>query len=225
MLKKYKIGIDIDNVISNFDEILLKEFLKHDKKLRNTGIVNNDVYITRGMFDWTKEEFDDFYYNNIERIAQSLNVIDNAPEYIRKLKEEGNEIYIISGRDNGEYSDPYKMTIDWLNKYKIEYDKLILTNAYDSLEKAKMCIKNNINIMIDDSIRIISEVNKSGITALLMDTPYNREENNLQRVHNWKEIYEFITNLSREKIKVILDTDTYNECDDLFKKLGESSNG
>ena len=40
MNKKCNLGIDIDNVISNFDEVLLKEFLKHDIKLRNTGIVN-----------------------------------------------------------------------------------------------------------------------------------------------------------------------------------------
>lgn len=87
------------------------------------------------MFDWTKEELDEFYYNNIERIAKKLKVIDKASEYIRKLRYEGYKIYIISGRDNGEYSNPYKMTIDWLNKYNIEYDELILTNAYNSSKK------------------------------------------------------------------------------------------
>lgn len=34
-----RIGIDIDNVISSFDNGLLKEYLKHDKKLRNSGII------------------------------------------------------------------------------------------------------------------------------------------------------------------------------------------
>lgn len=216
MSKKCKIGIDIDNVLSNFNDVLLKEFLEHDKELRNIGIINNNVYITRGMFDWSKEELDDFYYKNIERIAKNLNVIDKAPEYIKKLRENGYEIYIISGRDNGEYSDPYKMTSDWLDKYKIEYDRLILTNAYNSLEKAKICKENDISIMIDDSTRILLEVDNMGITALLMDTPYNREVGDLKRVHNWKEIYDFITNFQRKKINVILDTDTYNECDDQF---------
>ena len=45
---KMRIGIDIDNVISNFDDELLREYLKHDKTLRNSGIINsNGVYITK----------------------------------------------------------------------------------------------------------------------------------------------------------------------------------
>lgn len=47
-----KIGIDIDNVISNFNDVLLEEFINHNKELRNTGIVDNTKYINRGMFDW-----------------------------------------------------------------------------------------------------------------------------------------------------------------------------
>ena len=70
--------------------------------------------------------------------------------------------------------------------------------------------------MIDDSSRIQLEVDKTRVTALLMDTPYNRQTDSLKRVHNWKEIYDFIINFKREKINVILDTDTYNECDDQF---------
>ena len=49
------IGIDIDNVISNFNEVLKEEFLKHDKELRNTGIVNPNLYVTQGMFDWSED--------------------------------------------------------------------------------------------------------------------------------------------------------------------------
>lgn len=217
MNKKCNIGIDIDNVISNFDEELLKEFLKHDTELRNTGIINENAdYITRGMFDWSKEELDSFYYANIERIAKSLKTIDKAQEYIRKLKEEGYGIYIVSGRDNGEYSDAYQMTVNWLKNEKIEYDKLILTNSKNSLEKAKICLENDISIMIDDSARILIEAHNRGITTLLMDTNYNRKEERLQRVHNWKEIYDFVKDFHKEKLNVILDTDTYSECDDQF---------
>lgn len=95
-----KIGIDIDNVISNFNEELLKEYIDHDKELRNTGIINENAdYIRRGMFDWTKDEEIDFYSNNIERIVKKLKVKDGAKEYIDKLIADGHIIYIIIGDD------------------------------------------------------------------------------------------------------------------------------
>ncbi len=212
------IGIDIDNVISNFNEVLLKEYLNHDKELRNTGIINkNAEYIRRCIFDWNDEEERDFYHNNIERIAKSLTVVDGAKEYIDKLKQDGHIIYIITGRDNGEYADPYNMTKEWLDKFDIYYDELILTNAYknDKHGKTEKCIENNIDIMIDDSVHICNDCIENGITTLLMDTPYNRQEN-IPRVHSWKEIYDYISNYKKERLNVILDTDTYNECDDQF---------
>lgn len=211
-----RIGVDIDNVISNFNEELLKEFLIEDKNKRNKGIINKDAdYITRGMFDWSIDEISHFYKNNIERIVKNLSVIDEAKYYIDKLKEDGHYICIITGRDNGEYSDPYNMTKEWLYKNKINYDRLILTNAYknDKHGKTEKCKEFNIDIMIDDFVHICEDCIKDGITTLLMDTPYNKKANNIIRVNSWKEIYEFITNY---KLNVILDTDTFNECDDQF---------
>lgn len=209
-----RVGVDIDNVISNFDEELLKEFLIEDKNKRNKGIINKDAdYITRGMFDWSTDEISHFYKNNIEKIVKNLSVIDEAKYYIDKLKEDGHYICIITGRDNGEYKDPYNMTKEWLDKNKINYDKLILTDAYknDKHGKTEKCKEFNIDIMIDDSVHICEDCTKGGITTLLMDTPYNKKIDNMIRVNNWKEIYEFITNY---RLNVILDTDTFNECDD-----------
>ena len=37
-----KIGIDIDNVLSNFNEVLLNDYLEHDKTLNNSGIIHKD---------------------------------------------------------------------------------------------------------------------------------------------------------------------------------------
>lgn len=216
-----RIGIDIDNVISSFDNELIKEYLRHDKTLRNTGIINENAdYIRRGMFDWTEEEEKAFYNENIERIATNLKPIHNAKKYIDKLKEDGNEIYIITGRDNGDYSNPYDMTINWLNKHEISYDKLILTNAYDKQAKAEVCIKNNIDIMIEDSTSIAINIKQAGIRVLHMRTRFNQKSEELEGVLSWREIYSKISEMypskSIEKINVILDTDTYNECDDQF---------
>ena len=189
-----KIGIDIDNVISNFNDTLLKEYLLHDKTLRNSGVINKNAdYIRNGMFDWTENEELTFYKKNIERIAQNLGVIEGAKEYIDKLHKDGHFIYIITGRDNGEYTDPYNMTKKWLDKNNIYYDNLILTNAYDKHAKSLKCIEHNIDIMIDDSVHICSDCIENGITTILMDTPYNRYSN-IQRVKSWKEFYRYVSN-------------------------------
>lgn len=210
-----RIGVDIDNVLSNFNEVLLNDYINHDKRLRNKGIVNDNVYI-RKMFDWSEDEEKQYYKDNIERLAGLFKPIKDCSKYIKKLRDNGNYICIISGRDNGEYSDPYNMTIDWLKKYDIEYDKLILTNAYNHQEKADVCIENNIDIMIDDSINVCIKCFLNNIKPLLFNTEYNKSETGYTRVNSWEEIYEYITNYKREKLNVILDTDTYNECDDQF---------
>ena len=212
------IGIDIDNVISKFDEALEEEFLKHDKELRNTGIIDPNKHMTEGMFDWSEEELRPFYLDNVERIAKNLEVKEGAKEYIEKLKEDGHTIVIITGRDNGEYTDPYNMTKKWLKDKEIPYDKLIFVNGYKNNKqgKAAKCIENGIDVMIDDSRGICKECFQNNITTLIMDKPCNREIKEITRVYNWKDIYEFITNYKKEKVNVILDTDTYNQCDDQF---------
>lgn len=211
-----KIGIDIDNVISNFNDTLLTEYLLHDKELRNSGIINKNAdYIRKGMFDWNEDEETSFYKNNIERIAKKLGVIEGAKEYIGKLHDDGYIICIITGRDNGEYKEPYNMTKKWLVDNNIYYDDLILTDAYDKHAKTKQCLEHNIDIMIDDSVRICSDCIENGITTILMDTPYNKYSN-IQRVKSWEEFYRYVSNYRKDKINLILDTDTYNECDDQF---------
>lgn len=215
------IGLDIDNVIASFDNELLKESLKYDKKLRNTGIINENAdYIRRGMFDWTNEENEKFYKENIERIAINLKPINRASETIKKLKKDGNKIYIITGRENGEYTNPREMTKNWLKKYDIEYDKLIFTDAYDTHAKTVECLKNNIDIMVEDTSRICEDLNKNGVKVYQMKTRFNKKVEGVERVATWSEIYAKISSLYTkneiEKINVILDTDTYNEADDQF---------
>ena len=47
-----RIGLDIDNVISDFNEKLLEEYKIHDKELKNSGIINKNAdYIRNSAFD------------------------------------------------------------------------------------------------------------------------------------------------------------------------------
>lgn len=172
------------------------------------------------MFDWTDEEENSFYNANIENFAKKLRPLEDSSYYIKKLKEDGHEIYIITGRNNGEYTNPNELTKEWLNKYDIFYDRLIFTNAYDKHSKTEVCLENNIDLMIEDSTRISLDLINNGIKVFTMNTRYNQQEQSLDRVSKWKEIYERINKMIKkedtQKVNVILDTDIYNECDDQF---------
>lgn len=204
------IGVDIDNVISKFDENLLQEYLKHDKNLRNNGIVNPSAkYIRDGMFDWTDEEEKEFYFGNIDDIASRFEIVDEVDKYLKLIKESGHKIYIISGRNNGEYKNPLEMTVAWLAKNNIVYDELFLTDAFRHTEKAKICKEKQIDIMIDDSLNVCKECSNIGIKALLFDSEYNRKVQVFQRVTSWREIFEFINNYHKEEKEIIVDNSIY----------------
>lgn len=184
-----KIGIDVDNVISDFNEKLLKAYIKHDKRVRGSGIVNeNASYIRHGMFDWSKEEEDAFYHANIERIAKKLKVKSGVRRYVNKLRRGGHYICIITGRNNGEYTDAYGMTREWLDKHHVRYDELILTDVYKRDEKAICCVENGMDVMLDDSVDICRCCVEKGIKTYLMDTPYNKYAD-MERVCDFKDFY------------------------------------
>ena len=185
------IGIDIDNVISDYDNCFIQECMQHDKTLRNNGIINKNSADIFGMFDWTPKEATVFYRNNAERIATNLTTIPHSKEYIDRLKADGHKIIIITARDFGVYSNPHTLTRTWLSNNHIYYDKLILTKyPRDKLEK---CMENSIHLMIDNSKTVYQDCIKNNIPALLMDTTGNRDIS-ATRVHGWKEIYNFISN-------------------------------
>lgn len=184
-----RIGIDIDNVLANYNEELLRNYLIHDKKLRNTGIVDSNMYISKGMFDWTKEEKEQFFNENIDNIVLNLKPIGNCKEIIDKLKNDGNDIYIVTGRKNRDYKDPINMTLNWLKRYNINYDKIVFTDSYDKMSKAVECKNHNIDIMIEDDPRICKNLKDNNINLFIMETEYNRECTEYERVYNWDDIY------------------------------------
>lgn len=208
-----RIGLDIDNVISDFDKAILEEFKKEDINKRNKGIINPYARHILTMFDWTREEVDVFFNNNMERIAKNLEVREDAKYYMDKLLDDGHELYLISHRAYPHYNDPYKTTVDWLEKNEINYTKLILSEKTD---KSKECIENKIDIMFDDVIKNCFDLRNSKINVCLMGTRYNQiYKKDLPMVRDWEELYEKVYDMTNIK-NVILDTDMYNEVDDQF---------
>lgn len=208
-----KIGLDIDNVIADFDKGLLKELKKEDKNKRNNGIVNKNERYAALLFDWSTKEIRDFFEQNMERISKTLELRKDVKKYIDKLIEDGHELYLITNRVYPDYQNPEEVTINWLKEKDINYKKIIFTETRD---KSQACIDNKIDIIFDDDIGNCIRLQKAGVNYCLMCTKLNYEHRgNLPYVRNFKDLYEKVRNMTLKK-KIILDTDMYNEVDDQF---------
>lgn len=199
-----KIGIDIDDTTVITVKSMIKYADLYDTQILgrkgtngNLGLIQNRYYlkVLYGWDDKTKFDFFDTYYKNV---LEECTVMSNAPQVIRKLKEEGNEISFITARLlNIKNCDTENITIRTLKDNDIPYDKLII-NASDKL---KFCQENNIEIFIEDSYETCKQLEKDGIKTFLMTTKMNEniDAGNIERVHDWNEIYDKIDVFIRTK--------------------------
>ena len=185
------IGLDIDNVITAFDSAILAGFLKEDQNKRGKGIVNPKAEYLVKMFDWSQDEIDKFFADNMESIAQKLKVKKDCKKYMDKLLEDGHKLYLISHRAYPHYKNPEQITLDWLSQHKINYTKLVLSKNPD---KTRECKLYNIDIMVDDRVDQCKKMISSGINCILMMTKYNKNRmEGLPFAKNWQDLYEEIS--------------------------------
>lgn len=185
------IGIDIDGVLTNDDDYILDFTSKYCYEHNLTGFNNANLYEYR-KFNWDENIINDY------RKEYFLNYVKNEParkfasEVIKKLREDGNKIFIITARyktaENGTFENENikECTLDWLRKNNIEYDKIIFTKP----PKVNEILENKIDIMIEDSPTTINDLVKV-VKVLYYDTRYNKdiENENIIRVYSWYDIY------------------------------------
>jgi uncharacterized HAD superfamily protein len=183
------IGIDMDDTICSTNERIIVEADKYDKEvLGGTGIKDINAYEFTEMMGWEKDMKGKFFADRLEYIMDNAEIKPSAKEVINKLHDEGNKIIIISFRKGKYIKDPYNLTINWLNRHGVKYDKVFV----DTGEKTDECIENGVNLFIDDKESHCEDVSNVGIDVLLFTNQYNHDENRFRRVDNWDEVYSYI---------------------------------
>lgn len=188
-----KIGIDIDDTLTDIrDELKLaaeKYASELGKKKREDKYIedNNNGNTYQIKYGFTYEELKYFLSVIHEGITQKAAPRENCVEIIKKLHDEGHEIYIITARDYEFHEDPYKLSKDWLDKNNVYYDKLIV-NARNKLE---ICRKENIELFIDDQLANCTKLSEAGIKVIRI-TEYTDNHGDIANKKNWNEIYNYI---------------------------------
>ena len=195
------IGIDIDGVLVDLERYVIDNGTKMCIEKNWTIILNLNEYNEARKFSWTDEQEEEFWNKYLEDYVSNTKAREFAKEVIDKLKKENNKIYIITAR-NEEGSPPetygrmQEFTKKWLLDNGIEYDELIF--ASDS-EKLEQCLKNNIDIMIEDSPNNILNISPK-IKVIKYDCQYNKKitGDNIITAYSWYHIYNIINETKKE---------------------------
>lgn len=183
-----KIGIDLDDTITKTDEILFKYAKIYNEEEKILFNINREEWNLTKAFGWNEENIKEFFSKYLKSIYEEAEIKENAKERINKLKDDGNEIIIITARDTKSLKEVHEVCKDWLINNKINVDKIVV----DGEDKAQKCLENKIDIFIDDNICNCESVyNNLKIPVLLMNGRYNKDYQNpkIKRVYNWNEIY------------------------------------
>ena len=187
------IAIDIDDTLTDtFDYYIpfVAEFFGADAdELRRKNISYNTL-----PEEWKKKEFALGKAYNDKYIPDAPFKPD-AAWGVKKLRELGHRIFIVTARTDDYYENAVKATTKELSNGGIEYDKLICT-----IDKAGACLAEHISILIDDAPFNCQAAKAAGITPiLLVSKAYPNVKADYLRASDWKQAVELIEKIAAEK--------------------------
>lgn len=186
------IGIDIDGVLTDLSSFYL-DYGSMYYYNKGTYIKNPNEYHFKDIFKVNQKEDDDFWTRFINEYCLNTPPRRFASEIIKKLKNEGNNIYLITSRDflvskTDKGNGKIDITKKWLENNDISYDKLVFS-PHDKIPDIK---KLNVDIMIEDSPINIESISKI-IPVIAFDTRYNKDTKSKYRCYSWYDIYKTLT--------------------------------
>lgn len=193
------IGIDIDNTLTDIEKDLFDIANKYTKKINPNfedkipvkfdGFTNMAAFYV-DLFGWNDEQLESFFRNERIEVVDKALPRPRVVDVLKKLKDNGNNIYIVTARTD-KYDDiPYERAKTWLDKNGIVYDKLIV----GATDKVKVCKELGIDVFIDDQLNNCLKISQSGITTIRV-TNSREEYDHVVNMSNFNQIFEYICSL------------------------------
>ena len=189
-----RIGIDIDGVLTDIEKWQLDYGSKFYFEKYGKEILDNEGYETTDIFKVDSKFDDEFWTEYFKEYSINVDVRKFASEVIKKLKQDGNEIYIITARGSFlshsanvmSIEENRNIVLDWLKRNEIVYDKIIFSPE----EKLSICLENMIDVMIEDKVDNINKIS-TRIPVICFHAGYNKNciGNNNIRCYSWYDIY------------------------------------
>lgn len=189
-MKHLNICIDIDGTITD-----PYYWLSYANRYFNSNISESQVtsYDIHKILNIKQSEYLEFYENFKVEIHTNQKLRSDVKDILVELHK-FNYLYFVTAREKSLEL----VTFLYLLNHEIPFDEVFILGTHNKVPKAKDL---NCDIFIEDSYDNAIELSNSGFKVILLDTNYNRLplNHNIIRVHNWMEISQIITKISREK--------------------------
>lgn len=193
-----RIGVDVDDTISDTYEVAFAYAQKYTvEELKRSAEIQNFTakhhYYLTIMHNWTDEEEMNFWHKYYGDIIKKVKPFTFAVDTIKKLKEEGHEIVIVTARWPEGNCDVYGLTLEWLKKNDIIYDDIV----FNASDKSKVALEKKLDVFIDDSFKNCISVANIGVKAYIIDSRTNKglESENVTRVYSWPDVYDHLADI------------------------------
>ncbi len=163
------IGIDIDDTL-----------VKTNKKALE--IIEREGYFSVDYYE-KLPNLSDFINKHFVEIVKTSSLFEDSKETIKKLKDMGYRIVLISSRAFQEGADTEEDTIEYLENNNIQYDEVLLRRP----NKVESCLQEHIDYFIDDKEKTLDTLGEIGVKCIKMQS-IDKEPSKYITVNNWSEI-------------------------------------
>ena len=181
-----KIALDLDGVIFDSENLyrVYTEIYDVEKNKKDT-IIDNTQRIFQKRYDWTEEEFKEFYNENAEKVLTTSNFMTGVDIVLNKLKNKF-ELIVVTSRNDFET----EIAREKLRQIGFG-DIKIFNNEHHKIEKL---LEEKVNYIIDDDNNICINASDNGVCALYFKNNASNkvEKENVVNVNNLGEIYKYL---------------------------------
>lgn len=187
------IGIDVDGTLIDTAAYLFEK----GEVYFHRGPEDSETADVKKMFSLTQKELNRFGARFLLPYCIKSPIIEDAAEIIKRLKEEGNRILIITSRAFTSRQGlmgllSRRILKNWLKKKAVPYDAISFCDN-NSASKEAHCRMLNVDVMIDDNPDNLLTISQSR-PVIAFPMPWNKDigKEGIIRARDWQDVYDII---------------------------------
>lgn len=187
--------IDIDDTLCDTDSVFMTRAIQFHSQVLKRKMPNAirelnfspDYFYFARYLDWNEEDIRLFFHSVYPDILRQVLPKKGACKWLEEQRRLCNDIVLISARHDKEFNgETLKITKQWLDKYNIIVDGIIL----DCIDKPSFLMDKH-GVYIDDSYSdCMAVVSNPNIHVVQFVSKYGKqcESTNVTKMKNWDDL-------------------------------------